>query len=84
MEDGVTYVVTSTLSVGDQPTRNFESILVASPREAVEIILAGGSARLPAGSWHLALDVLLALGLSPQEAVERIHFAQTGRILRQS
>jgi hypothetical protein len=61
------WYVTDTLVVGEAPP---DAISVQSAADAVEAILSGTSAALPAHRWDLAGDVLTALGISKLDQVK--------------
>ena len=78
--EGRTYWVTPTLFVGDLGP-SLPHTPVTTAREALQVIHSGGQALLPAGSWSTVREILTALGGTPEVVEDRIHFAQTGRIL---
>lgn len=83
-DDEVTYVITPTLFLGDRPIRTFANTVCDNAADALEVIHAGGSVRLPEGAWPVAREILLALGLDEAHVQDRFHFARTGQILSHS
>lgn len=76
----VSHLVTPTLVVGASP-RVSGAVEVSTVEEAVRVIEARGVAVLPEDAWQTAREVLERLGLSDEMIKDRLHFAQTGRIL---
>lgn len=74
------YYITPTLWVG-QPTGG-GTTACADSVAAVKVILAGGVAVLPLGSFEEADKVLIALGVEAAVREDRFHFTKTGRTLR--
>lgn len=74
-----THWVTPTLLVGTPPPA-VTCTPVTTMAEALGVIDAGGVAVFPAGAWDAARETLTRLGLPPDVAEDRVHYARTTAI----
>jgi hypothetical protein len=73
-----TYWVTPTLLLGRIPADISKAARAESPDEALQLIIGGQTAVLPANAWDMAERVLRELGLGEEAITDRIVFARTG------
>lgn len=71
-----TYRVTPSLWLGEEPMCGATRVFTADV--AAALIAAGEKVVLPHDEWATAYEVLRALGVEEEQALERIRYAQTG------
>jgi hypothetical protein len=82
VEPPQTFWITPRLFIGKVPAGLQNLRRVSSPEEALRAINDGFTAVLPPGAWVAAQRILLDLGLSQRDALDRIKFARDGVIGR--